>query len=109
MISLHLDDNRIEAAIREQMFVIAAKIIEKTPIDPRYIFHTVEDVAKRLGCSNETVRGYIKEGKKTFGGKTIRLKSTDIVATTYRVSEHDLREFIDKINASTIGTGIKNQ
>lgn len=99
MINIQLDEGKIEAAIKEQIGSITERVIGSTPIDPRYIFHTVDDVAKRLQCSHETVRVYIKAGKKDLTGKrTVKLKSTEVISSEYRITEADLREFVDSIN-----------
>ncbi len=52
---------------------------------------TVKDVAKRLGVSEETVRGYI-----TRGVKGIKLVAIDL-PRGYRIEEADLQDFLNKL------------
>lgn len=95
----------LKEAIQEAFSGVAKNMVATIPVGPEYVFHTVPEVAQRLNCQPDTVRKLIKNGRKTVSGAVVKLETTDLFTNDYRVSECQLRRFIDKINASTNGTG----
>ncbi|NID09343.1 helix-turn-helix domain-containing protein [Fibrivirga algicola] len=56
--------------------------------------YTIKEVAEKIGYSVDTVRTFIKEGRRAKGGKTARLKAREITAGDYRITPADLDAFI---------------
>lgn len=83
------------AAIRQQVVEALTGELRQLNADTlRKHAYTVAEVAEQIGYSIPTIRGFIREGRRGRGGKTIKLKARELTAGDYRILPADLDEFL---------------
>ncbi|CCG99810.1 hypothetical protein FAES_1800 [Fibrella aestuarina BUZ 2] len=89
--------DELQAMLDKSVAPLKAEIATlRTQISTSKYAYTPDEVGEMIGYSADSIRQFIREGRKARGGKLVTLKATEIIPGYFRVRPADLNQFLNQ-------------